>query len=348
MTFIRPIWRYSLEEDSIIKDNLDNKSFSIVKKIITNDEKNLRFDYIMIINGNRAVDISNDGLHPYSRANLAERIGNYYSKKKNNVIIEQILLDNEAPLIVEARMIANRVDTLSRSGRINTVNLIGHSKGGTILFNAAKFFKSVSAFKKTGIITSASPFKGCLIASPSFFLKKVQKAIYAHLPEPISRYAYEALTNFYNSEYTYSHMDNDIALPGYASDKYDPDYIAGMFSQDNIAAINRLEYYHNITTGIDEGTLFDSLRRRDFAGVGMYLIDKYFMDERTDGFIETSSQESVKEFIDVKATHLKSRTHCYLYHDDDLGIVLDKVSDRIDEHNDKCLKMTRKISIGKR
>ena len=139
-------------------------------------------------------------------------------------------------------------------------------------------------------------------------------------------------------------MDNDIALPGYSSDKYDPTYIAGMFDQENIEAMKKLRYYRNFVTGIDECTLFDSLRRGDFTGVGMYLIDKFFMDEKTDGFVETKSQESVEKHMDVRTTCLKSRTHCYLSHDDDLGLLLDTVSDLLDEHKDKCLRKIKKIS----
>ncbi len=337
MTVIKKIKKYSLEDESFVNGGtlLDNHSFSVVRKKVICDESNSSFDMIIFVNGNQAIDVTKDGVHPYGQRDYVERICQYFQRKKKNVIVEHILLDEDAPLALEARMIANHIDVLSSNQTINSIQLIGHSKGGTISFNVPKSFKKNSSYQKTSITTTATPFLGCLLASPKFFLKKVREVIYSQLPEPVSKYTYDALVTYYSKMNRESHMNNDIALEGYSAEHYDPDFIAGMFDLENIEAMKKVHYYQNFVTGIDDQTMLDSLNRKDFTSVGMCLMDRYFMDEITDGFVEVRSQESISKHMDVVMRRLQSRTHYFLSHDDDLDCVLDTINDVIDDYNEK-------------
>ena len=335
MTTIKNLKKYSLEDKKFKIDNLDNKSFSVSRKKFISDESNTDFDYIILVNGNRAMDVTKDGIHPYGQRDYVERIGNYFLKQKKNVIVEHILLDNDAPLALESIMLADHVDKLASKDNIKTINLIGHSKGGALLFNSPKYFRNESSFKKTTITTTASPFMGCLLATPTFFLPQVRDVVYSQLPEYLAKPTYDALVNYYTKISSGSHMDNDIALSSFSSENYDPNFIAGMFDLANINAMKKIRFYQNYVTEIDDKTILDSIKRRDFTSVGMCLMDEFFMNEITDGFVEKSSQESVKDHLDIKMNSLKSRTHYFLTHDDDLEFILSSIDEKIDEYNER-------------
>ncbi len=335
MTVIRNIGKYSLENGTFSKEDKNNKSLSIAVDKLVCDESNSKYEYIIFINGNRAMDVTKDGVHPYGVRDYVKRISDHFKNKNKNLIIEHIYVDNDAPLILQTRLVARHVDMVSLDENVNTINLIGHSKGGAMLFNLPRFLRTKTSFEKTSITTTATPFIGCLLASPKIFLEHVRKVVYAQLPPHIAKYTYEALVSYYKTLSSDSHMDNDIALPGYESENYDPNFIAGMFDLINIEAMKKIRFYQNFVTGIDDLTIFDSLKRGDFTSVGLCLMDKFLMPEMTDGFVEVRAQESVREHIDVKTNNLKSRTHYFLSHDDDLGIVLDTIDENIDEYNDK-------------
>jgi hypothetical protein len=334
MTNIKNIAKYNLENGGFNNSNLDNKGLSIAVDKVVYDENDTSYDYIILVNGNRAMDVTKDGVHPFGVRDYVKRICDYLKNKKRNYVVEHILLDNDAPLMEEAKIIASHVDLLSQDENVNTVNLIGHSKGGTIMFNIPKFLKNTKSLEKTSITTTATPFRGCLLASPKIFLEHVKKVVYGQLPPNIAKYTYEALVNYYKNLSSDSHMDNDIALPGYESDHYDPNFIAGMFDPINIRAMQKIRFFQNYVTWIDDYTIVDSLRRGDFTSVGMCLLDKFFMSEVTDGFVETKSQQSVSNHMEVKTNNFKSRTHYFLTHDEDLAIVLDSINEKILEFDD--------------
>ena len=338
MSTIIPIAKYNEETksfSSIIDDSKLGIALSIVQNKFQYDENNDHFDYIIFANGNRVRDVSKDGIHPFPEKDYTERIKRYFARQNKNVIIEHILLDNDAPLNLETKLIASYIDSLSKEENIDTINLIGHSKCGTLFFNMPKYFKSETSFTKTAIATTAPPFEGCLIAAPKYFLREVKAVVDNNFPAPINNMIFNALTKYYLSLHSCSHMDNDICIPGYNKELYDPTFILHMFDLANINAIKKIRKYQNFTTGIDDNTLMNSLRRGDFTSVGMCLIDCFFMSELTDGFVETRSQESVNNHLQNPSTRIKSSTHYFLTHDDEIAIVLDFINSSIDEFKDK-------------
>ena len=255
MSHITPIAKYDEDKkefSTIVSASQRIFAYSTIRRTVIFDESNDHFDYIIFANGNRVKDISRDGRHPYQERDYTQKIANYFRNKKKNVIIEHLLVDKDAPLDVDSRLFANYVDSLSDQENIDTISLIGHSKCGNVFFNMPKYFRKEQSFAKTSLITTATPFQGCLIASPKIFLKGVKEVVEAKLPTPLSGVVYQALENYYNGISSHSHMDNDIALPGYTSDKYDPEFIRGMFDIANINAVKRLRYYYNFITGIDD------------------------------------------------------------------------------------------------
>ena len=257
----------------------------------------------------------------------------------------------DAPLAEEAKLIAEKVDEIAAKETTNTINLIGHSKCGTMFFNMPKFFQNEESYKKSNIYTSAAPFQGCLIASPKFFLKQVKESINSALPSPLNTLVYKALKKHYRNVHSNSHMDYDISRIGNVAENYDPDFIAGMFDYENIEAMKRVNFYHNFTTGIDNVSLIKALRRLDYLSIGLCLASLAtgkFVDyndiptegitkitQTTDGFIEVSSQESVRKHLDVPTKKISSATHFYLSHDDEVRVILDVVNETIDRINSK-------------
>lgn len=338
MQTIIPIAKYDETAKRFIKNiNPDErlKALSKITTVVISNEDDEHFDYILFANGNRAKDVTHDGTHPFERRDYCQRIADYFRSKGKNVLIESVLLDNDSPLSIETMLIADYLDDISSEETLDTINVIGHSKCGAMAFNLPKYFKNEDSFRKTSITTTATPYKGCLMATPTKFLRQVEAITDAQLPKPLNRIVFNSLKNYYNSINSGSHMDNDIALPGYVAERYDPSFISDMFDIENISAINRVRKFRNFTTRVDNDTLMKYLRTGDFTSVGMCLIDKFFMDEPTDGFIETDSQESVNDHFDHPSTHIPSTTHYFLTHPDEMAVVLDAVNRDIDDYKER-------------
>lgn len=338
MKTIIPFKKYNLGTktfEEVVTSDDRKKALSYIEKKLVYDENDESFDYIILASGNKVIDISKDCENPYKQYDYVENICRYFKDKKKNCIIIHILVDMDAPLAEEAKLIAEKVDEIASYETTNTINLIGHSKCGTMFFNMPKYFQNEESYKKSNIYTSAAPFQGCLIASPKFFLKQVKESINSALPSPLNTLVYKALKKHYRNVHSNSHMDYDISRVGYAAENYDPDFIAGMFDYENIEAMKRVNFYHNFTTGIDNKSLIKALRRLDYLSIGLCLMDKFFMNETTDGFIEVSSQESVIKHLDVPTKKISSATHFYLSHDDEVGVILDVVNETIDRINSK-------------
>lgn len=340
MRTIIPVKKYNLSTHSFeekFNPSDRSKALSYIEKKIIYDESDENYEYIILASGNKVKDISGNGKTPYKHYDYVDNLCRYFKKKKKNCIIVHILVDMDAPLDEESKLIAAHIDEIANKPTTNTINLIGHSKCGTMFFNMPKYFQNDLSFKKSNIYTSAAPFRGCLIASPKFFLREVEQAINAQLPSPLNILVYKALKKYYSSLHSHSHMDNDISREGYKSDRYDPNFIAGMFDLQNIEAIKRVNFYHNFTTGIDDKSLLKAIKRMDYISIGLCLMDRFFMQEVTDGFIEVKSQESVEEHLDVPTKRINSATHFYLGHDDEIGIILDVVDENIEKTKAKKL-----------
>ena len=329
----------------VILQNEKGLAFSNAKNIVIADEEDSKLDYIIFCNGNRVKDISKDLITPYGQRDYVDRISKYFERHKKNVFVEHILLDNDAPLNVEVKTISNHINKLSVKEKCRSLQLIGHSKGADIYFNIPKYFKNMETYKMSSMYLTAPPYEGCFIAEKTNFLGNANKVIMSQLPYPLSEYTFEALKKYYERMHSNSYMDNDIARIGYKSANYDPSFIRDMFSIDNLLAIQKLNYFHNFVTGIDEKTLLKSIKQRDYVSIAMCLIDKYFIDKPSDGFIEQSSQLAINKYLNIKNTIIPSTTHYFLSQDENLEMLLDIVNDQIDQIKEKELLNKKRVYI---
>lgn len=326
--------KYSFQAPVSEIDRLN--ALSSTTETVISDEYNDHVDYIIISHGNRVKAVTHDGDHPYYERDYSKKVAEYFEGKGKNVIIKSILLDFDAPLILETKMLAKYIDHIAKKENVDTISVIGHSKCGAMAFNLPKFFMEEESYEKTSITTIATPFLGCFIASKSEFLAKAKEIVRYHISNPYyAEQVYKALCSIYEFiNPGSSHMNNDIALAGYKSDNYDPSFIADMFDIRNINAINKVRKYRNFTTGpMDDAILRKYLQLGDFQSVGMYFIDKYFIPKPSDGFVEEESQYEVEKHIeDFSSIKIPKTSHYFLTHKKDREEVLYYVNNDIDEY----------------
>lgn len=318
MKNVESVAKYSLDKDEFIFDvpaAERGTAYSIASfEDIINDEESDSFDYIIFIDGYRLENVTNNYDTVKDSKTAVKNILDYYKRQKRNVRLKQIFVDKDAPLEKDAILLANLVDKNSVMDNCKSVNVIGHSKGGTVAFNMPKYYVEPISFKKTNLYTVAVPFSGCIMASPKLFYPSIKSLIFKAIPNTdLAEKVYNKVVEFYESISSNSHMDNDVAKENgvfekYA-DRYDINYVRNMFNLKNINAIKKLNHYQNIQTGIDDKTLLDSIIKGDFISIGLCLVDKYLIYELSDGFVEVSSQKAVEDKIEQGNTTFTSTTH---------------------------------------
>lgn len=335
---VESVAKYNLEKEEFeynVNPLDKGKAYSIANfQDIINDESSDKFDYIIYIDGYRLENITKDFENVSESKTAVKHILDYYKKQKRNVRLKQILVDNDGPLEKEAIMLANFIDQLSSTNYCNSVNIIGHSKGGTIAFNTPKYFINQNSYKNTNIYTDAVPFNGCIMASPKIFYRNIKQLIYKVIPnQALAEKVYKKITEYYEGMSSNSHMDNDIAIENSIferySDKYDVNYVRNMFDLQNISAIKRINHYQNIQTGIDDKTLLNSLKNGDFLSVGLCIIDKYLINDISDGFVEVSSQEAVEDKIEQDNIRFNSTTHNVLSNKSNMDKIMQMLEDNL-------------------
>lgn len=290
------------------------KAFSIASyKRITNNDFG-KYDYIIFCDGCRLEDHSKDLKTIKENKSGIDKIIKFFENSNRNVIIKLIMIDKDAPLDKDSKILANYVNAIGDKEEINSINLIGLSKCGTMIFNMAKYITNETAKNKTNIYTIATPFEGTLLASTKYFYPKIREVVKSKIKdEKLSNQVIYSLIKFYESISSNSHMDYDIAMEGGIPkskyDRYDSNFIKNIFSKENIEGINSINNYQNFTTGIDKDTFKESLKSLNILGIGLCILDEYFMEKGTDGMVSTISQKSVERHIDKPSYHLKSSHH---------------------------------------
>ena len=251
-------------------------AFADYEKIINNENSSI--DYVILAYGTRVEDDSKDFINIKESKRGIDKVISYFKQLNKNIVIKLFLMDADAPIIENAKMLAMYIDNLSLLTSTNSVNLLGLSKGGAMSFNVPKYFKKKSSFVKTNIYTIATPFTGTKLASPGIFYPEVKKIVTSKLGDTqLSNLVYRNLISIYEGISSNSHMDYDIAMlggiPEEKSQFYDETLIRDMFSSDNLNAISRLNAYKNLVTGIDDKTLNESIRTLNLTGIGLCILD---------------------------------------------------------------------------
>jgi len=305
-------------------------------------------NYVIIAPGVRLEDCSNDfETTRDSYANMG-RIVDYFEKSDENVIVKMFLMDADAPIDEDAKKMAQYIDILAANPSTDTISLVGLSKCGAMSFYTPKYFKNPNSFIKTNIYTIAAPYNGTLLASPKIFYPEIKNFVANYFGNgTLTEKIYEAFIKLYESISSNSHMDYDIAMPGAVFERmeqcYDPNFIKNIFSDDNIGAIEKVNTYHNMITGIDDKTMREAITHGDFTGIGLCLLDKFFFDEPSDGMVAVSSQRLVERKVEHMHSHKLISSHhnitsCLRV----LNDVLHVVDDTIGEQNEKIRYLSKK------
>lgn len=338
-------------------DNLKDigRSFAIASyKRIIND--NGKINYIIIDQGSRVEDHSKDFSTIKETEVRIDNVISHYERCNGNYDIKLFLIDADAPIIEDAKLFANYVESLALLPDTNSVNIIGLSKCSVMNFYVPRFFKNSETFKKTNVYNIASPYDGTKFASPKMFFPEIksfaEEIIRKFNPldfniEKIEKKLYDVLTkNVYEGISSNSHMDYDIAIPGGIPDErihlYDENFIKNVFCTDNVEAVKRLNSFKNILTSIDSNVRITAIMTGNIYGIALCLFDKMFFDGKSDGMVYTFSQRKVEDVLDIKSYSIKS------HHDVTSNIrafneVLGIVDDTIDEFDDKNKILTRGV-----
>lgn len=146
----------------------------------------------------------------------------------------------------------------------------------------------------------STPFKGTLMASPKFLFESLDDKIVRRIKNQfLTDRTVDILRIVYNFIVSNSHMDYDIALPGGIPEEYislyDPNLLQNIFSDSNIKSAHQLASYYNVCTGIDEKTMPLALKKADFLGIGLCILDELLYNEPSDGLVTVSSQRSIEQ-----------------------------------------------------
>ena len=331
------------------------RSFALTnyEEIINNPNKGI--DYVIFAYGCRVEDCSKDFINIKETMCSANKILDYFKKGKKNVVVQIFLMDADAPIKEDAKLLAGYIDILSAHSKTNSINFIGLSKCGAMSFYIPRYFQKKSSFDKTNIFSVASPFNGTKMASPKILNLEIKKFIISKFGNnKFADAVYEKVISIYEGVSSNSHMDYDIAMLGGIPDSklhlYDESFIGDMFSNENIAAIKKISTYQNLVTGIDDKTMSEALKTLNFAGIGLCVLDDLFFESQSDGFVTTSSQRVVEQYLDdsgFKSYILTSSHHAVGSNNRVFNEILHIVDDTIDFHNDRAKYRARKPSIGR-
>lgn len=322
------------------------RSFAICSYDKIVNDPNQRYDYIIMANGSRVEDHSKNGTVIKESELRVDNIIEHYKKCNGNYIIKTFFMDADAPIVEDAKLLAKYIDTLASLPTTNTINVLGLSKCGAMNFYIPQFFRDKRSFEKTNIYNIAAPYTGTKLASPLVFYPEAEKLISSKLGNnKLAEMVYNGLINIYEGVSSNSHMDYDIAIPGgipeNKSHLYDASFIENIFSGANIDAINKINCFRNLVTGIDSNTLGEAIRTMDFAGIGLCILDDLFFNNQSDGMVYVDAQRTVENFLDVKSQKLQSAHHSVNTNARVFNDILGIVDDTIDETNEKQLVLSR-------
>ena len=285
-------------------------------KNVASDE----YDYIIICSGCRIENFSKDFIGVKESHSGISKFIDYFSNQKRNVIIKLVMLDKDAPLKEQGKLLASQIDLWVGMPEVKTVNVLGHSKAAVMCFDMPKYFRNPLSYSKTNLYTTCSPFNGTIMACPDKLIRKIESVFRERIPSQLLvDFLMKLVISFNDSMNSYSHMDFDITPLGHISQEYmhlyDPSLIENIFSVENLDAINRIGSYTNFCTKIDNNTLGECLRTANYLGVGLCLLDAVVFDEPSDGMVAYSSQRLVDKHIlnrDFKSVSLVSSHHAFL------------------------------------
>lgn len=311
---------------------------------------NPKIDYILIATGIRVENVSKDNINISDDKVYIDKISDYFASKDKIVRIVLFLMDGDAPIIEDSKLLSKYVNGIAKDFQTNSINIIGFSKCGAMAFNMPKYFEK-EALSKTNLYTIATPFLGTKIVSDRIFYPEVRKIIEAKISNKLlSKLVYEGIIKKYESIISNSHMDYDIArVNGISKSKlhlYDSSFIRNMFNSDNLSSIKKVNKYTNLVTSIDDKTFDQAVKEKNYAGIVLCIMDELFYDQKSDGIVLTDDQKQVDDKLEnFKSIVLPSSHHDVLSINQHLlailGLVDNNINDMNEEHKSKQKIITR-------
>ncbi len=300
---------------------------------IRHDETD-KLNYIIIADGCRVENHTNDVERIDARRGGIENVIRYFERKKENDKIELLMVDNDCPLRIESVFLADYVNSIARQSNVKTVNVLGFSKCGIMVFDMIKLLSSV-ALAKTRAYSVSSPYTGTIMASPLFLERKVTDVIHAKIPiRALADKIINAVMSVYNKTLSNSHMDFDIAeaggVPDSLASKYDPSFLGNIFREENVNSVNNVKHYENICTLIDNSVLKRALKTGNLNDIGLCILNDVLFDGKADGIVLYSSQAKIEsEVPDLGVSKVIHSTHCVLKNPKCANELLDVVNDNM-------------------
>jgi hypothetical protein len=346
---IQVFGKWSLEKGIWIK-NPDEKefgrSFAIANydRIINDDGK---INYIIFTHGSRVEDHSKNFFEIKEKKAGMKNIISHYQNSNGNYCIKLFLMDADAPIVEDAKLLAKYIEMLAAMPTTNSVNIIGLSKCSVMNFYLPRFFKTAATFDKTNIYNIAAPYDGTKLASPLIFYPEVKKVISSKISnERLANTIYQKIISFYEGISSNSHMDYDIAISGGIPESkqhvYDEMFIKNVFVDENVEAVKKLNSFKNFVTGIDSNTLKEAISTMNFTGIGLCILNDVFFEKKSDGMVYISSQQQVDDVVGIKSYKLVSAHHDVPNNTRAMNDVLSAVDDTIGEFNEKAKRLIKK------
>lgn len=232
-----------------------------------------------------------------------DRVYEYFSNQSKNYRLQLFLVDADAPLREDAKLLAEQIDIIATNPNTKSVSLIGISECGAMSFYVPSFFKSEDSFKKTNVVTVGTPFNGTITHSPARIYELIKDKIISMFGDTdFSENLSKRIIPIYREMRINSHRFYDVAvingIPHRKMEFYDASFIREIFSAKNLYAIKKVRSYKNFVLQINKEIVMEALKKRNMTSLKYCLMDRILFDgKKSDGIVPVDSQQSVKEFL---------------------------------------------------
>lgn len=264
-----------------------------------------------------------------------DKVCEYFSNQSENYRLQLFLVDADAPLREDAKLLAEQIDIIATNPNTKSVSLIGISECGAMSFYVPSFFKSEDSFKKTNIVTVGTPFNGTITHSPARIYELIKNKIISIFGDTdFSKNLSKRIISIYREMRINSHRFYDVAvingIPIGKVEFYDESFIRKMFSTENLHAIRKVKSYKNFVLQINSKVIMHVIKKRNKTGLKYCLMDSVLFDGKdSDGMVSVESQKSVKEFLgDIGVPEVLYSTNNIL-EESAFGQILNYVSENI-------------------
>lgn len=212
-----------------------------------------------------------------------------------------ILQDNDMPLEKQSQMIAKKVEEFKAKEECKKIHILGVSKCGCMNIAILKYLTE-NNLDKLNIMSFEAPYLGTIFASPLDFFYRVDeiiKSIPFDMKESLKDLA-DLIKLIYWNHISKSHMDFDIAgncgngIPKKYVEKYDNAFLDNLFTDEKTFKILEKVKFTNITTFCSSKTLKRGIETGNISLGLLFLSDKMFFDEVSDGMVTLRSSSYIE------------------------------------------------------